>query len=189
MPVTLSVIHDDDLSVELTLTGWSPITRATRNALYQVVGTSLPVVVTEVPGPRQFTIRCHTHTFAEYEALDAALSAGSPVQLTVPVDVPLPSVRAVVGDHQAEKIARRGATSYRWSIPLTEVDARTVPALAYATLGALTASATGTRRSVATAAATLGALTAAATGTRKVLATGAAPLGALTATAAGVVTP
>lgn len=62
---------------------------------------------------------------------------------------------------------------------------RTTPGSAAATLGALTAAATGTRTTPASAAATLGAITAAATGTRTTPAAGDATLGALTAAATG----
>jgi hypothetical protein len=182
MTVYLRVPADSGLDVAITLVGWSEITRPGRNAVFDVVGASLPVVTTEVHSSRRVTISVHTTTVAQRDALDAVLILGRTLELDTPAGLALPGMRVTVGDYAMERIGDRYSTSHRFTIPLTEVGSTPVlPGLATASLGALAATATGRVDLNGTAAANLGALTATASGGLLITGTATASLGALVA--------
>ena len=180
MAARLTVIDNEALSVDITITGWSEITRKGRNATYLVAGTSVPVVIAEVHGPRETTLTLRTADLAARDALDAALSAGSALQLTV-TGLALPSMRVAVGDYSYVRAGIRSLASV-WTVPLVEVGVATVYSGTTGGFGGLTATAIGEKTSVSLGAtAPLGALTATALGKRTVSGTATAPLGELTA--------
>lgn len=98
------------------------VARRSRVALYDVVGASQPVGVTDVHTGRTMTIGLATHSIAEREALDAALETGVPVFFQTPSSVPVPSVYAVIGDYSWRPAAQRSLRAI-WTIQLTEVAA------------------------------------------------------------------
>jgi hypothetical protein len=115
------------LNRRLILTGWSPVSRKSKNATFQVRGRIGPVAVTDVHDAREMTIRVATRTVADRDALDNALAQGAPVLFQTPDNIACPTMYAVVGDYEwrtVTKILRDGrpATS-EFTIPLTEVSA------------------------------------------------------------------
>ncbi|GEL17696.1 hypothetical protein [Pseudonocardia asaccharolytica] len=110
------------LNRKITLTGWSPITRAARNATYDVKGRIPPVVVTDVHSSRRVEIQVRTGDIDDTERLDAALSQGHPIFLHTCSGTPLPSMYAAVGEYEWAPPTPRSAAA-QWRIPLTEVTA------------------------------------------------------------------
>src|SRR5690606_17361041 len=78
------------LNRTITVTDWSEVTRRARNGLFDVVGRSLPVAVTDVRSGRQFTLEVMTETLADADEFDVILSSGDPIFLHMPPDAPVP---------------------------------------------------------------------------------------------------
>jgi hypothetical protein len=95
----------------VVLTDWSEVSRKSRVALYDVVGRSQPVAVTDVHTGRQFSVDLVAHTLAEREALDTALGTGVPVFFQTPTSIACPSIYAVIGDYSYKRPARRSLRS------------------------------------------------------------------------------
>lgn len=113
------------LNQKLRLTDYSEIQRQSRSGLYEVLGRSDPVIVSDVHGSRKLTINVACLTQAEADNLDHALSQGIPCFLQMPPDVPLPSIYASIGDYAFNRPDGARPTSVRriFEIPLTEVAA------------------------------------------------------------------
>lgn len=95
----------------VVLTDWSEVSRKSRVALYDVVGRSQPVAVTDVHTGRQFSVDLVAHTLAEREALDQAMGTGVPVFFQTPTSIACPSIYAVIGDYTYRRPARRSLRS------------------------------------------------------------------------------
>lgn len=106
----------------IVLTDWSEVSRKSRVALYDVVGRSQPVAVTDVHTGRQFSVDLVTHTLAEREALDQALGTGVPVFFQTPTSIACPSIYAVIGDYSYKRPARRSLRSIV-TVQLIEISA------------------------------------------------------------------
>lgn len=98
------------------------ITRADRTALYDVVGRSDPIIVSDVAGSRRFTVRLVVESTAAADELDETLALGTPIYLQVPPDGPCPSVYASVGEYDRVRSSRK-STRWIFTLPLTEVAA------------------------------------------------------------------
>jgi hypothetical protein len=116
----LKFVANPQLNHRIHLTDWSAISRDARSEVFEVVGRSDPVVVSDVHGSRRTTVEIITPTVTETKALDEALSQGHPVFLQVPADLQLPTMYATVGNFSYERLSPKSVRS-RWSIPLIEV--------------------------------------------------------------------
>lgn len=96
------------------------VTRRARNAVYPVVGRSVPVGVTDVRAGRTFSLSVKTLTADAHERLDLALAGGDPVFVHAPPDSPVPTMYAVIGDTQDDQPV---AGSHLWTLPMIEVAA------------------------------------------------------------------
>lgn len=112
------------LNRPLTVVDWSEVKRPARSGVFDVVGRSYPVAVTELRGSRRCTLTVTTTSLAQHDDLDTALSAGEPVLVHVPAGCPVPGMYAIVGDTSSAR-PRRGRRSVRRYIdlPLVEVAA------------------------------------------------------------------
>jgi hypothetical protein len=84
--VWLKFIVQPALNQQVQLIDWSEIARPTRVTLYDVVGRTDPVAVTDVHGSRRVTVTLRTSTNDEADRLDDALSQGRPLFLHVPAE-------------------------------------------------------------------------------------------------------
>lgn len=103
------------------LVGWSEVARKSRSAVFGVRNRPDPIVVSDVHTSRAVTVELLTHTYAEAERLDAALSAGFPCFFQTPGNVPLRSMYATVGDFTWRRSGVRESPRRVFSVPLTEV--------------------------------------------------------------------
>jgi len=100
--VWIKFITSPALNQRLEFMGRGEVTRASRTAVYDVVGRSDPVVVSDVHSSRRMTIRCKAETAAQAAALDHALRTGLPCYLQVPENLNAPSMYAAIGDYSHE---------------------------------------------------------------------------------------
>lgn len=119
--IWLKFITAPYLNRRVTLTNWSPIARASRTGIFNVVSRREPVVVTDLHSTRKTTISLATASNDESLAVDLALSLGVPMLLQIPADgsCDLPTMYVAIGDYE---YTRESVLSHRgkFSIPLTE---------------------------------------------------------------------
>lgn len=120
--VWLKFIARPFLNRVITLGDWGDIERASRSAVFEVVGRREPIGVTETHGSRRVTITAIAATQGEADALDLATSLGDAVFLHTPADCGVPTLYAVLGDTTISRKSRR--TDRRvFELPLIEVSA------------------------------------------------------------------
>ncbi len=116
----LKFVANPTLNRKIDLVNWGPTSRSSRQDVYEVIGQSEPVVVTDVHSSRRVSIEIVTHTPEATEELDDALKEGHPIFLQVPRGLQLRTMYASVGDYQCEPLKLSSVRS-RWTLPLTEV--------------------------------------------------------------------
>jgi hypothetical protein len=131
--VWLKFIVQPALNQNVQLIDWSEIARPSRVTLYDVVGRTEPVAVTDVHSSRRITVTLRTSTNDEAERLDDALSQGRPLFLHVPDTLPLPSMYAVTGDYSAARPSKLTSVRF-WQVALVEVSPPPASAVAPATV-------------------------------------------------------
>lgn len=110
------------LNREVTVADVGEISRASRGGMFDVVGRTVPVAVTDVRGGRKFDLTILTQTIGEATDLDEVLAAGDPVLIQAPADSGIPTMYAVVGEVTEARTARRTPRRL-FTLPLTEVAA------------------------------------------------------------------
>jgi hypothetical protein len=99
------------------------ISRRARGGVFDVVGRTYPVSVSDVRSSRQFNLQVRTATAAEYRDFDLLLASGEPVFLHVPSEnTRLPGGYFTVGDTTTSPTGRR-LDEHVFTLPLTEVAA------------------------------------------------------------------
>lgn len=96
---------------------WS---RKSRNGVFDVVGRSLRVSVSDVRLSREGDLQLITETVDDFDRLDLVLSGGDPVFLHTPADSPLPTMYADVGDVDEESPV---PGTFFFTLPLIQVSA------------------------------------------------------------------
>lgn len=101
---------------------WGDIqwTRRSRNGVFDVVGRSLRVSVSDLRSSREGPLQLKTDNVDDYERLDLVLAGGDPVFVHSPADHPLPSMYADIGDVQ---IVSPVPGTHFFTLPLTQVAA------------------------------------------------------------------
>lgn len=105
------------------LRGFVETTQQFRGGAFNIVGRSVPVVVTDLRGSREWQLGVCTNTAEQTTSFDIMLSSGDPFFLHVPdmTNLPIPSMHIKVGDTNAQKVAFSDKRT--WSLPLTEIAA------------------------------------------------------------------
>ena len=68
-----------------------------RNGVFEVIGRSDPVAITDVRANRGYVLRVLAETDEEQSRLDLLIESGDPIFLHLPADFPKPSMYAVIG--------------------------------------------------------------------------------------------
>lgn len=116
----LKFVANPQLNRRIDLVKWGATQRSSRQDIYEVIGRSDPVVVTDVHSSRRVPIEIITHSPEETEDLDEALKEGHPIFLQIPAGLQLRTMYASVGDYSCEPL-RLSSPRSRWTLPLTEV--------------------------------------------------------------------
>lgn len=105
------------------LRAFANVERSARGGVFNIVGRSVPVAVTDVRGSRRWTLQVCTQDAAEAHELDLMLVSGDPLFLQVPPNsnLPVPSMHVFVGDTSVRKEA--WSNKRTWTLPLVEVAA------------------------------------------------------------------
>jgi len=98
---------------------YSDIQRPARAGVFEVVGRSFPVTVSDVRGSRRWTLDILTETPTEADTLDLILSSGDPLYVQVPPDCDVPGGYVTVGDTTERRPARKSVRRI-FSLPCTE---------------------------------------------------------------------
>lgn len=118
----LKVIARPFLNRPVVVQDYSDVERPARAGVHEVVGRSLPVVVSDVRGSRRFELVLVTETPAQARELELALSTGDPVFLHVPADCDVPAGYLAVGDVAWSRPSRRSVRRL-FVLPVTEIAA------------------------------------------------------------------
>lgn len=110
------------LNRPVTVLDYGDVTRASRGVLFDVVGRTYPVAVTDVRGPRVFDLDVLWNGVDLAAEFDTVLSAGDVVYLQVPPDCPIPAGYWAVGDITTSRPSRTSSRRI-FRLPLTEVAA------------------------------------------------------------------
>ena len=111
------------LNRPVTVVGWSDVQRPARTGVFDIVGRSFPVAVTELRGSRRYTLTLTTTDLDAHDDLDGVLGAGEPVLVHVPAGCPFPGGYWVVGETTVRRPAARRSERRYFDLPLTEVAA------------------------------------------------------------------
>lgn len=109
------------LNRPVTVVDVSEIGRPARNGIFDVVGRSYPVAVTDVRGSRRYALTALTETVEDAEAVDLVLASGDPVFIHVPAAQNVPGGYAVIGDTSETRFG--GQDPRLFVMPMTEVAA------------------------------------------------------------------
>lgn len=118
----LKFMASPQLNRKVTITGWEPIERPSRNTLYDVQDAPEPLIVTSGHSSRRTTITMRTWTPDETRALDEAMRQGIPGFLHMPESSALPAMYCVFGTYRNAPPSRRSQGAV-WTVPIIEVAA------------------------------------------------------------------
>lgn len=120
------------LNRQVTVTGFSDVTRPGRGGVLEVLGRRDPVALTEVRGSRRFDLTIRAADAAEVAALETFFSFGDVVHLHVPATSLVPrSGHFFVGDVTSRRPPRHDAVARYFDLPLTEVEAPDASVVGY----------------------------------------------------------
>lgn len=74
------------------------VERRARQGVFEIVGRSMPVAVTDVRASKEYVLQIVAESDDERDRVDLILSSGEPVFFHAPADSPRPSMYAVIGD-------------------------------------------------------------------------------------------
>jgi hypothetical protein len=115
------------LNRAVRVVGVSEITRAARNGVFNIIGRSYPIAVTDLRSSRQLNLTIRTATREASEEFDLVLASGDPILLHSPPNTDhlwLPSeFYAVIGDTSQSRLGIKTETLSDFTLPLTETAA------------------------------------------------------------------
>lgn len=96
--VWLKNINRPFLNRPVAVTAWSDVERRARAGVFDIIGRTMPVAVTDLRSSRRYTLALLASTPDEADELDLCLASGDPILIHVPADCPIPGMYAVAGD-------------------------------------------------------------------------------------------
>lgn len=109
------------LNQEIVVVGWGDVVRPPRQGVFEVLGRSLPVAVTELRGSRRFALEVRAADRAAADELRLFMSFGDVVFLHVPEDCEVPgSLYAAVGNVTERRVGRHDSAVRVFELELTE---------------------------------------------------------------------
>lgn len=112
------------LNRQITVQDISDITQRARLQIFDVVGRSAGIAVSDVRSGRELTLSVSTEDVAASDAIRFLVASGDPLFLHSPAaeDELVPTMYAAAGDVSKQLAMRRNPRRY-WQLPLTEVAA------------------------------------------------------------------
>lgn len=120
--VWLKSIARPFLNREVTVVDYSDVERAARGGVFDIVGRSLPISVSDVRVGRSYTLEVLTTTADEERNLDLFLASGDPVFVHVPGSSMVPGGYYTIGDTSARRHSRTSLKRV-FALPLREIAA------------------------------------------------------------------
>jgi hypothetical protein len=108
------------LNRRIVVTDWSAITRPTRTGVFDVIGRSVPIAVSDVRGSRRFSLTVMTTGLQDESNLDGVLAAGDVMFIHVPADCPVPGGYVAIGDTSDDRHAPTSTERF-WELPCTVI--------------------------------------------------------------------
>jgi hypothetical protein len=111
------------LNTGVTVSGISALSRTARSGTFDIIGRTMPVVVSDVASSRKFNLSIMVDSLDEANDLDTRLAAGDALFLQAPEsNSVVPTLYFVVSGYSWDKTASRGKRRY-FSLDLIEVGA------------------------------------------------------------------
>lgn len=106
------------------LRDFDKVSRGFRGNVYDVIGRSLPVAVTDLRQSREWTLEICVHGDQNASAVDIMLASGDPLFLHIPSDsnLPIPSMHIAVNQN-ASMLKRAYSDTRIWTLPFREIAA------------------------------------------------------------------
>jgi hypothetical protein len=111
------------LNREVNVLDYSDITRASRNAAFDVIGRTYPVGVADAMSGRAWTMTVWTETLDDADDLDLVLAAGDIWFVHVPIDCPVPGGYVIIDGGVTRRRTRPKAVRRHFDLPFIEVAA------------------------------------------------------------------
>lgn len=102
----------------------SSIGRRSRNGVFDIVGRSYPVAVTDLHSSREFAVEVITQTTSERHDFDLIMSTGDIFFIQAPPESPTPSTYVIINDTDERRPLRNRNCGNDWrvfTLPLVEV--------------------------------------------------------------------
>lgn len=110
------------LNRQVTVVDYSDVARTSRAGVFDIVGRSFPIAVTDLHGSRRWTLDVLASTLAEAEDLDLLISTGEVQFVHVPAGSGVPGGYVALGDTSERRPGRRSVRRV-FSLPFTAVAA------------------------------------------------------------------
>lgn len=94
------------LNREVTVIDYTPPQRRARSGVFEVGGRTMPVVVSELPTSRSWSLETLSPSVAEAHGLDLLLASGDIVYVQVPEGVDIPGGYVTIGDTDLARVSR-----------------------------------------------------------------------------------
>lgn len=120
--VWLKSISRPWLNREVTVVDFSDVTRQARAGVFDIVGRSFPIAVSDVRSGKSYTLELLTETATEERDLDIVIASGDPLFVQPPATSRVPGGYYTVGNTADRRLARTSPKRV-FSLPLAEVAA------------------------------------------------------------------
>lgn len=110
------------LNMPVQIVEHSEISRPARGGVFDVIGRSFPVAVTDVRGSRRWTYTLKAETVSDADALELVFASGDPLFFQIGTDHDIPGGYVVAGDMSRSRFGK--LSPRRWfDVQVTEVAA------------------------------------------------------------------
>jgi hypothetical protein len=112
------------LNMPVTVIDYTPISRRSRAGMFEVIGRSFPVRVSDVASSRSWSLDVLTRTLTESRALEFLAASGDTVHVQVPSGFDIPGGYVGFGDMTIARVSRPLTDDKRRiTLPMTEIAA------------------------------------------------------------------
>lgn len=110
------------LNRQVTVVDYSEVERPARAGVFDIVGRSMPIAVSDVRGSRRYELEILTETADTFRDFDLAMASGDPILVHVPATSLVPAGYFTVGDVASRRVGRTSIKRV-FTLPLIEIAA------------------------------------------------------------------